>query len=68
MDQQVTLVHPGAPSHTDLAASSGLPRDLLEQMRGRIRLLTLPMLVVAVAWTQERAEGWWTEHQPARTV
>ena len=45
MDQQVTLVHPGAPSGSDPAVSSGLPRDLLEQMRGRIRLLALLMLV-----------------------
>jgi serine/threonine-protein kinase len=44
MDQQVTLVHPGDRSPSDPGASSGLPRDLLEQMRGRIALMALLML------------------------
>jgi serine/threonine-protein kinase len=47
MDQQVTLVHPGDRSRTDPGASSGLPRDLLEQMRGRVRLLALLMLAAS---------------------
>src|SRR6476646_2019515 len=42
MDHPVTLVHPEAP--TPGAPSSGLPDDLLEQMRGRVRLLALLML------------------------
>jgi hypothetical protein len=43
MDHPVTLVHPEEP--TPSAPSSGLPDDLLEQMRGRVRLLALLMLV-----------------------
>jgi eukaryotic-like serine/threonine-protein kinase len=43
MDHPVTLVHPHEPAPS--APSSGLPRDLLEQMRGRVRLLALLMLV-----------------------
>jgi serine/threonine-protein kinase len=42
MDHPVTLVHPDA--RTPGAPSSGLPDDLLEQMRGRVRLLALLML------------------------
>jgi len=42
MDHPVTLVHPEEP--TPSAPSSGLPDDLLEQMRGRVRLLALLML------------------------
>ncbi len=44
MDHPVTLVHPGHRHRAGLDASSGLPRDLLEQVRGRIRLLALLML------------------------
>jgi serine/threonine-protein kinase len=43
MDHPVTLVRPEEP--TPSAPSSGLPRDLLEQMRGRVRVLALLMLV-----------------------
>ncbi|MFL5517332.1 MAG: serine/threonine-protein kinase [Gemmatimonadales bacterium] len=42
MDHPVTLVHPEEP--TPGAPSSALPDDLLEQMRGRVRLLALLML------------------------
>lgn len=45
MQHSVTLVHPGQRPGAGFDASSGLPRDLLEQMRGRIRLLALLMLV-----------------------
>jgi hypothetical protein len=44
MDQPVTLVHPGEVSRSG-PVSAGLPADLLEQMRGRIRLVALLMLV-----------------------
>jgi len=42
MDHPVTLVHPEEP--TPGAPSFALPDDLLEQMRGRVRLLALLML------------------------
>jgi eukaryotic-like serine/threonine-protein kinase len=42
MDHPVTVVHPEGPAPG--APSSGMPRDLLEQMRGRVRLLALLML------------------------
>ena len=45
MNRPATLVHPEARAPTDPAVSPGLPRDLLEQMRGRIRALALLMLV-----------------------
>ena len=38
----VPTPHPEGP--TPGAPSSGMPRDLLEQMRGRVRLLALLML------------------------
>ena len=41
MDHPVTVVHPEGPTS---GAPSGMPRDLLEQMRGRVRLLALLML------------------------
>jgi eukaryotic-like serine/threonine-protein kinase len=45
MHRAATLVHPAEPARSDAGASSGIPRDLLEQMRGRVRLLALLMLV-----------------------
>jgi plasmid stabilization system protein ParE len=43
MHEHVTLLHPDDHPQ-DRGASSGLPHDLLEQVRGRVRLLALLML------------------------
>jgi len=45
MDQQVTLMHPETSSPDGLGASSALPADLVEQVRSRLRLLALLMLI-----------------------
>jgi len=44
MNESVTLLGPAAPS-TGGSRVSDLPRDLLEQVRGRVRLLALLLLV-----------------------
>jgi hypothetical protein len=44
MNEPVTLLGPAAPS-TGNSRVSDLPRDLLEQVRGRVRLLALLLLV-----------------------
>jgi eukaryotic-like serine/threonine-protein kinase len=45
MDQRVTLLQPDVRSHDGARVSSTLPPDLLEQVRGRLGLLALLMLV-----------------------
>ena len=44
MQHHATLVQAGQPPLAGKATSSGLPRDLLEQVRGRLGLLALLML------------------------
>ena len=44
-DEQVTLVRPAAPTPSARGFSSALPPDLLEQVRGRIALLVLLMMI-----------------------
>ena len=44
MNEPVTLLGPAAPS-TGGSRVADLPRDLLEQVRGRVRLLALLLLV-----------------------
>ena len=43
--EQVTLVRPAAPAPSARGFSSALPPDLLEQVRGRIALLALLMMI-----------------------
>ena len=45
MDQRVTRVQPDVPSRGSQGLSSTLPPDLLEQVRGRLGLLALLMMV-----------------------
>jgi len=45
MQDHVTLLPPGAPSSGARGLSSTLPPDLLEQVRGRVRLLTILLLI-----------------------
>jgi hypothetical protein len=44
-NEQVTLVRPAAPAPSARGFSSALPPDLLEQVRGRIALLVLLMMI-----------------------
>jgi hypothetical protein len=45
MDKQVTLLPPAVQPERGQGVSSALPADLLEQVRGRLRLIALLMLV-----------------------
>jgi hypothetical protein len=45
MEEHVTLLPPEADSPGDRGISSSLPPDLLEQIRGRVPLLALLLLV-----------------------
>ena len=45
MDQRVTLLQPGVRSRDGQGVSSTLPADLLEQVRARLGLLALLMLI-----------------------
>jgi hypothetical protein len=54
--EHVTLLPPD-PDTPNSRAIFALPRDLLEQTRGRL-------VDCAKPWTDDRARDWWAEHQP----
>src|SRR6266705_1207238 len=64
MPEHVTLLSPSAPSG-DTSRVSALPPDLLEQVRGRVRLLALLLFVgfafdpclYLIAWTASKLTG-----------
>ena len=64
MHAHVTLLGPGTPAK-DTSSLSALPPDLLQQVRGRVRLLSLLMLAAfafepllyLVVWTLSRLTG-----------
>ncbi|HEU4523640.1 MAG TPA: hypothetical protein VFR62_01380, partial [Gemmatimonadales bacterium] len=70
MQEHVTLLPPQQPSPGGAGVSSVLPPDLLEQVRGRVRMLTALLLAAfafdpvlfVVAWTFSRLVG--TEPSP----
>src|SRR5688500_13886773 len=45
MQEHVTLLRPEAPAPEDRGLSASLPRDLLEQVRGRLRMLALLVII-----------------------
>jgi serine/threonine-protein kinase len=65
MQEHVTLLPPQQPSPGGAGVSSVLPPDLLEQVRGRVRLLTALLLAAfafdpslfAITWTVSRLTG-----------
>ena len=65
MQEHVTLLQPEPPSPGGTGISSALPADLLQQVRGRVRLLALLLLfgfaldpvVFLLAWTVARLAG-----------
>ena len=65
MHEHVTLMRPDASSGDPRRISSALPRDLLEQVRGRVRLLALLVLAASafdpllflVFWVVARVTG-----------
>jgi hypothetical protein len=65
MQEHVTLLQPEGPAPGGARVSSVLPRDLLEQVRGRVRLLAILLLagfafdpvVFLLTWTASRATG-----------
>jgi hypothetical protein len=66
MAEHVTLLRPDtSPPSTERGLSSALPPDLLERVRGRVRLLALFLMIgFANAWTEDRARDWWVKHRP----
>ena len=65
MQEHVTLLQPEQPSPGGAGVSSGLPADLLRQVRGRVRLLALLLLVgfafdpviFLLTWTAAKLTG-----------
>jgi eukaryotic-like serine/threonine-protein kinase len=65
MQEHVTLLPPGQPSPRGTGVSSALPADLLEQVRGRVRLLALLLLfgfafdpvIFLLTWTAAKLTG-----------
>ena len=65
MQEHVTLLQPEGPTPGSAGVSSALPPDLLEQVRGRVRLLAALLLVgfafdpvfFLLGWTESRLTG-----------
>ena len=65
MQEHVTLLRPEDPTPGGAGVSSGLPPDLLEQVRGRVRLLAMLLMagsaldpaVFLLTWTASRLSG-----------
>ncbi len=65
MQEHVTLLRPEEPTPGGAGVSSGLPPDLLEQVRGRVRLLAMLLMagsaldpaVFLLTWTASRLSG-----------